>query len=131
MAWKKSSEAVVARFVGALPGEALGGRRKMFGYEACFVNGSFWTGLYQDDVLLKLPDEVKAQLPELKTAKNFDPMGGRPMKAWWVLPARISKSAKALSALLATTYGPVSAAPAPKKKKKPAKATQKKVKAKR
>lgn len=44
MAWKKSSPESVERFVGALPTDAAGGRRKMFGDVACFVNGTFWKG---------------------------------------------------------------------------------------
>src|SRR2546425_7346616 len=119
MAWKKSSAEAVERFVGALPTDAAGGRRKMFGYEACFVNGAFWTGMYQDEMVIKLPLEVKDQLPELAKASQFDPMGGRPMKNWWVIPRAVSESPKKLSALLGTTYGPVSAAPPEKKKSKP------------
>ena len=92
----------------------------MFGYEACFVNGGFWTGMYQDDVVIKLPPQVKEQTRELANAKSFDPMGGRPMKNWWVIPRAVSESPKKLGALLGTTYGPVMAAP-PEKKKKPAK----------
>src|SRR5437588_6018730 len=100
MAWKKSSEEAVERFVVALPTEAVGGRRKMFGYEACFVNGGFWAGMYQDEIVIKLPPEVKAQTRELAKAAAFDPMGGRPMKNWWVIPRVVSESPKKLAALL-------------------------------
>src|SRR4051812_10963095 len=103
MAWKKSSEDAVKRFVEALPEPATKGRRKMFGYEACFVAGNFWAGMYQDDVVIKLPDEVKASQPELARAARFDPMGGRPMKQWWVVPKKISANASALGKLLAAT----------------------------
>ena len=124
MAWKKSSPQSVERFVSALPEEAAGGRRKMFGYEACFVNGGFWTGMYQDDVVIKLPPEVKGQTKALAAAKPFDPMGGRPMKNWWVIPRAVSESPKKLQGLLGTTYGPVAAAPPDKqaRAKKPKKA---------
>src|SRR5438874_2895612 len=104
MAWKKSSEEAVKRFVGALPNAAARGRRKMFGYEACFVAGGFWAGMYQDDIVLKLPDEVKDAQPALTNAAHFDPMGGRPMKQWWVVPRKISASPAQLGKLLAATY---------------------------
>ena len=129
MAWKKSSAEAVERFVGALPTDAAGGRRKMFGYEACFVNGGFWAGMYQEEIVIKLPPEVKAQTAELSAAKQFDPMGGRPMKNWWIVPRPVSESPKKLSALLVKTYGPVSAAPPQKKAKNPP--TKSKSKAKR
>src|SRR5262249_55895535 len=117
MAWKKSSDIAVKRFIEALPEVAQGGRRKMFGSEACFVNGGFWAGMYQDDVVIKLPAEVKEAQRELSHAKPFDPMGGRPMKSWWVVPRVVSESPKALSGLLTSTFAVV-AMGAPKKVKK-------------
>jgi hypothetical protein len=134
MAWKKSSDTAVKRFVEALPDAAAGGRRKMFGYEACFVNGGFWAGMYQDDIVIKLPNELKDATKALSGAAQFDPMGGRPMKSWWVIPRKVSESPKALGALLTSTFAAVATGSGAKKttaaKKPPAKQT-KKAKAKR
>jgi hypothetical protein len=107
MAWKRSSDTAVKRFVEALPDAAAGGRRKMFGYEACFVNGGFWAGMYQDDMVIKLPDALKSATKALDGAANFDPMGGRPMKSWWIIPRKVSESPAALRALLTATFAEV------------------------
>jgi hypothetical protein len=132
MAWKKSSDMAVKRFIEALPDAAMGGRRKMFGYEACFVNGGFWAGMYQDEIVIKLPPELKDATKALAGAAPFDPMGGRPMKSWWVIPRKVSESPKALGELLTSTFAAVAAGAAPKKTKKPAaKKAAKKAKAKR
>jgi hypothetical protein len=136
MAWKKSSDTAVKRFIEALPDAAAGGRRKMFGYEACFVNGGFWAGMYQDDIVIKLPNELKDATQALAGAAPFDPMGGRPMKSWWVIPRKVSESPKALGALLTSTFAAVATAKATKTKqttaaKKPAAKQTKKAKAKR
>jgi hypothetical protein len=134
MAWKKSSDMAVKRFIEALPDAAMGGRRKMFGYEACFVNGGFWAGMYQDEIVIKLPPELKDATKALAGAAQFDPMGGRPMKSWWVIPRKVSESPKALGALLTSTFAEVATGAAPKKPKKtkkPAAKAAKKAKAKR
>jgi hypothetical protein len=134
MAWKKSSDIAVKRFLQALPEAAQGGRRKMFGYEACFVNGGFWAGMYQDDIVIKLPDAVKAATKSLSGAVPFDPMGGRPMKSWWVIPTKVSESSRALGELLTATFAAVAGGAKKKAKTKPAKkaaGAAKKAKAKR
>jgi hypothetical protein len=115
--WVKSSDALSRRFEAALPKHPDLQPRKMFGYPCCFVKGVFFTGLHEEKVVMRLPDEVKAQLPALDGAAAFDPMGGRPMKQWWVVPPSIIGDAGKLSALIADAFGRVQ--PLPGKAAKP------------
>ncbi len=110
----KSSPEQTAKFVDALPDDPRIQRKKMFGYEAAFVNGNFFVGMHEDNVALRLPDGLVSQLPAMKVAKPFDPMGGRPMKGWFVVP----KTAK-LAALLQAALELVAKLPAKKPKPKP------------
>src|SRR5207248_7994973 len=90
MKFTKPPAELVERFNAALPAHPDLTPKKMFGYPASFVKGNFFTGLHNDNVVIRLPDEVKAGLTELKGAPQFDPMGGRPMKQWWVLPKSVT-----------------------------------------
>ena len=58
--------------------------KKMFGYQASFVKGNFFMGLHEDNVVVRLPDGLHEKFPELSGSPPFDPMGGRPMKGWFV-----------------------------------------------
>jgi hypothetical protein len=61
---------------------------------------------------------VKAGLKELSGAPQFDPMGGRPMKQWWVLPKSVTGDGAKLKAFIANAFDQVQPLPgkAPKKK---------------
>jgi TfoX/Sxy family transcriptional regulator of competence genes len=117
MRFKKSSPEVVGRFEEALPRSALVEPKKMFGYPASFVNGNFFVGLYEDNFVLRLPEQLRQKLPELAGAAAFDPMGtGKGMKDWLVIPSAVAANPKRLAALLSGALSLVSALP-PKAKK--------------
>ncbi len=61
----------------------------MFGYPALFVGGNLVTGLHQDAWMVRLPDEQRAELMAISGARPFEPMPGRPMKGYAVLPPSI------------------------------------------
>jgi hypothetical protein len=60
-------------------------RKKMFGYPAAFVGGNMATGLFAEHWVVRLPD---AEIADAKAAGagSFEPMPGRPMKAFVVIP---------------------------------------------
>jgi TfoX/Sxy family transcriptional regulator of competence genes len=90
MQWKKSSPALVELFSRVAPG-APAEKRQMFGYPAAFVNGNMFIGLHQDDFILRLPDDARADLLKKKGAHVFEPMPGRPMKEYIVAPSSLIK----------------------------------------
>ena len=63
-------------------------RRQMFGYPACFVGGHMFTGLHQDRWVVRLGDADRAELAR-DGGTAFEPMPGRPMKGYLVLPANL------------------------------------------
>src|SRR5438552_19066213 len=60
--------------------------RPMFGNLAAFVNGNMFLGLFGSQVAVRLPEDDRAELMKQKGAAKFEPMQGRPMKEYVVLP---------------------------------------------
>jgi TfoX/Sxy family transcriptional regulator of competence genes len=116
--WKKSDPALVDRFHAALPDHPAAERRKMFGYPACFVNGNYFSGLYQDQVVVRLPGGMRDRFTELADAPPFDPMGtGKGMKDWYRVPAEIADDDARLADFLEAAIVEVAELP-PKERKK-------------
>ncbi len=63
-------------------------RRKMFGYPACFAGGHMFTGLHEDRWIVRLPELDQAELSALG-GTAFEPMPGRAMRGFLVLPAEL------------------------------------------
>jgi TfoX/Sxy family transcriptional regulator of competence genes len=98
MNWRKSPEALVATFQAALPDDGSAEPRQMFGYPAAFVNGRMATGLHQEDLILRLPEGRRNALLAQPGARIFEPMPGRPMKGYVVVPPAIVGNAAELRA---------------------------------
>ncbi len=60
--------------------------RPMFGNMSAFVNGNMFTGLYGEDLFVRLSDNDSAELLKNKGASLFEPMKGRPMKGYFLIP---------------------------------------------
>src|SRR5438128_536165 len=88
MAWKKSPPELVSAFDRLVPAARGVERRKMFGYPAAFVGGNMFAGLHESRFVLRLDDEALAEAKRLG-AKDFEPMPGRAMKGWIILPASL------------------------------------------
>lgn len=87
--WRKSSQQMVDRFHEAVAGLEGVELRKMFGYPAVFVGGNMAAGLHQETVMLRLPDDERAE----RLAEGwslFEPMPGRPMREYVALPAEVA-----------------------------------------
>ena len=62
-------------------------RASMFGMPSLKRRGGkAFAGLYGDDMVFKLDGEAHAQALALDGAHLFEPMAGRPMKAWVQVP---------------------------------------------
>jgi hypothetical protein len=60
---------------------------KMFGMPSLQAKGGkAIAGLWGDSLVVKLPPADLQAAMELQGARVFDPMGGRPMKGWVVVP---------------------------------------------
>ena len=96
--WKKSSPELVAIFEKALPVSPAVTRRPMFGYASAFVNGNMFAGTFKDSIVVRLAEADRAALLKLKGAALFEPMPGRPMKEYAVVPPSIVVKPKELCA---------------------------------
>ena len=68
--WRKSPDDLIALFYAALPEDPRVERRKMFGYPCAFVGGNLFTGLHQEDVIVRLAEKDRLAV--------IDKQGARP-----------------------------------------------------
>ncbi len=121
MAWKKSSPELIARFTAALPKDAAVEPRPMFGYPAAFARGYYFSGLFEESVVIRMPEPQKSRLPALAGAHGFSPMGNKPMTDWYLVPETIAASTASLGKFLRDALAlvkelPVKSAPAKRSK---------------
>lgn len=83
MPMAKPTPAALAAFDAAIPDDDPRAERKpMFGMPAAFVNGNMFLGVFDDGLVLRLPDARRGELSELDDAGPFEPMPGRPWKEY-------------------------------------------------
>ena len=85
----KPSKELVERFDAAIASYPLVERRLMFGMPAAFVNGNMFASLFGERMLLRLPDAPRAELMARDGGGVFEPMPGRPMKEYALVPPSI------------------------------------------
>jgi TfoX/Sxy family transcriptional regulator of competence genes len=86
MAWRKAPPQLVSLFDSAIPRDPRVERRLMFGYPAAFADGKLFAGLHQESFILKLPAGDRTLLQATHDAPLFEPMPGRRMREYVVLP---------------------------------------------
>jgi TfoX/Sxy family transcriptional regulator of competence genes len=110
--WRKSPPDLVERFeatISTVPGATV---RKMFGYPAAFAaNGHMFTGKHEDRWVIRLPAEARAELAAAG-GTPFEPMPGRPMREYLVLPAAVVADPGALAPWLERSLAYTAALPA-------------------
>ncbi|MBI4261681.1 MAG: TfoX/Sxy family protein [Actinobacteria bacterium] len=82
----RPDEATKELFRSVVPDDPEVTVRPMFGNLAAFVGGTMFTGLYGPDLFVRLPDQDREALTEQGGAP-FEPMPGRPMREYLLLPA--------------------------------------------
>lgn len=88
-AWAKSSDAIKARFEAGVAGIEGLEQRQMFGYPAAFIGGNLTTSLHRESWIVRLPDAERAELAT-RGWSEFEPMPGRPMRGYVVMPDEIA-----------------------------------------
>jgi TfoX-like protein len=97
MKWRKSPEALVRKFDTLVPDDPRVQRRQMFGYPAAFVAGNLFMSLFEDSLVLRLPDDDRAAFLRMKGASHFEPMPGRAMREYVVAPPGMVARPKSLA----------------------------------
>lgn len=87
MKFEKARPETVAFFDTAMPGPERGvEKRQMFGSPVRFVNGNMAMGLHNNRIILRLSEADRARFLKLEGASIFEPMAGRPMREYVVVP---------------------------------------------
>ena len=120
MAWRKSPPQLIALFDQAVPRDRRIERRQMFGYPAAFLNGHLFAGLHQENFILKLSPADRDTLIAERDAAVFEPVPGRPMREFAVLPQSLISDRGALASWIERSI--VYVAGKPPKVAKPARA---------
>lgn len=118
MSWQKSSISLIERFNEILDRLPDTEPRKMFGCPCRFVRGNMFTGLHEEDWILRLNEEDREEMQATHPAKHFDPMGGRPMREYLCLPKAIIDNDELLMYWVQKSYAYASSIPPKSRRKK-------------
>lgn len=117
MAWQKVSVEMVKILDEALLSSGAE-RRIMFGSPAYFVNNNMFAGAHQDAIILRLSEDDRVALTtQYDEVAPFEPMEGRPMREYVVVPEAVYEDPGLFGAWLAK--GQAYAASLPPKERKP------------
>ena len=81
----KPSEETKDLFAALVPEHPAVTIRPMFGQLSAFVNGNMFMGIFGEDVVMRLPEDDRSELTAAGGGP-FEPMPGRPMREYVVLP---------------------------------------------
>jgi len=84
--WKPAPREAAAAFETTTSGLPATEPRKMFGYSCVFAKGNMFAGLHEAGMVLRLSEEQRAEFLRLRGAKQFEPMPGRVMREYVVVP---------------------------------------------
>jgi TfoX/Sxy family transcriptional regulator of competence genes len=82
----KPDQASVALFKSLVPDHPNVTVRPMFGNISAFVNGNMFFGVFGNDLFVRLSAEDQAELLKKNGASKLEPMKGRPMKDYIIMP---------------------------------------------
>jgi TfoX/Sxy family transcriptional regulator of competence genes len=122
--WTKAPDQLVAyleEIMGGHPGVEL---KKMFGYPVAFTNGQMACGVFQESLMMRLSYSDRKNFLEKYDTRLFEPMPGRPMKEYVLIPDTLINEAKLLRPWIEKSLAYVGSIP--KKPKPKAKASKKK-----
>ena len=114
--WAPAPREAVAAFEATTSGLAGAESRKMFGYSCVFAKGNMFAGLHEAGMVLRLPEEQRAEFLRLKGAQPFEPMPGRVMREYVVVPKILLSSPEKLRTWVERSLAYVSSLPAKTKK---------------
>ena len=99
--FSKSPPELVALFGQIMAATPMAETRQIFGYPAGFANGQMFASLFGDSLILRLPEAERAAFIQQHRSHLFEPMPGRPMREYVVVPPPLLQSGQALDDWLA------------------------------
>ena len=106
----KSPAVLVERFGAVIDERPRVAARKMFGYPAGFVNGNLATGLFRESWFVRVSEADTAELRAIGGGP-FEPMAGRPMRGYTLLPSAVADDPAAAGAWVDRAIDHVSTLP--------------------
>jgi TfoX/Sxy family transcriptional regulator of competence genes len=87
----KPAAASVKLFAELTPSGPTVTSKLVFGNPAVFVNGNMFFGVFADHLFVRLTEASGAPPDEARSFPAFEPMPGRPMRGYYVLPPAVLK----------------------------------------
>jgi TfoX/Sxy family transcriptional regulator of competence genes len=117
MIWKKPNEEL-SKFLEEKIASFSVKKKKLFGCPAYFVNDNMLAGVFQEDIFIRLsePDRIEIR-SGYDEAVPFEPVEGRIMKEYVVLPDSLYNNPEKFQEWLDRSYQYVSLLPSKKAKK--------------
>ncbi|HEY9206556.1 MAG TPA: TfoX/Sxy family protein [Candidatus Methanoperedens sp.] len=118
MAWKKPNEEL-SRFLEEKISIYNVTKKKMFGFPAFFVNNNMLAGIFEDDMFVRLSGQDREKIiSENDEVVPFEPVKGRIMKEYVVLPDSLYSNPEKFREWLDSSFRYVSSLPPGKTKQK-------------
>jgi TfoX/Sxy family transcriptional regulator of competence genes len=114
----KAPDDLVRTFENAMKDFPTAVQRKTFGYPSAFINGNMFAGLFQQEMFLRLSDEDRSAMRSQYGTSLFEPLPGRPMRGYVLVPRYVLNSTKLLKTWLAKGMAYAGSLPPKVKKKK-------------
>jgi len=114
--WKPAPPFAVKAFEAVTSGLAGAEPRKMFGYSCVFARGNMFAGLHEAGMVLRLPEGQRTEFLRLKGAEQFEPMPGRVMREYVIVPRILLNEPDQLREWVEKSFAYVSSFPAKAKK---------------
>ena len=105
-------------FESVLPEDLRVRVRPMFGNLAAFVNGNMFMGLFGNDLFVRLSNEDRAELLSEEGASLLEPMKGRPMKEYVLVPKGWREQPETVTGWVSRSLNWVGEMPSKKPKRK-------------
>ena len=97
----RAGEPVRRAFQKLLPPDPAITTRPMFGNLSAFVNGNMFCGVFGEDLFVRVSEEDQAKLRK-QGGRPFEPMPGRPMTGYVLLPSGWQKKSEPARAWITT-----------------------------
>ena len=118
MAWKKPSLELTVYLEDKLSAFECQ-KRTMFGCPSYFVNGNMMAGVFQEDIFIRLSEADRKDISlSSDEVAPFEPIKGRKLKEYVVLPDSIYNDLDKFGIWLERSYNYVSSVPAKNPKKR-------------
>ena len=118
MAWKKPDEGL-SKFLDERMSAFDVKKRKMFGCPVYFAKDNMLAGIFENDIFIRLPEQdSKRLILENDEVVPFEPVKGRVMKEYVVLPDSLYNDPEKFQEMLRSSYEYVSSLLVKQKKKK-------------